>query len=163
MIAILILLTLLAGVFAPDLPGWIDPFVLLIGFAATRIELRRLVLPVLLAAFMRGSATLDPTWFHLALAAAGVGTLVVLRRWFFSVRPINQLWLTFVLGLILEAGAVLPLMVAYPHTGRMQLLQGAATIAAGTALVAPVFYFLLDRVLLRPRRWRRGLLPATGA
>ncbi|MBN2490639.1 MAG: hypothetical protein JXQ29_07310 [Planctomycetes bacterium] len=162
MIAMFLLLTVVAAVFAPDLPACLDPFVLLLGFAATRIELRRLVLPVLLVAFARGSASLDPTWFHLVLAAGGVGVVVGLRRGFYAARPLNQVWLTFVLGAILEAGAVVPLMVAYPHSGRLALLAGALAVAAPTALAAPVFIFLVDRVLLRPERWRRGLLPRAG-
>jgi len=161
-ITILLLLCLLAGVFAPDIPRWIDPWVLLLGFVAARVELRRIVLPLLFIAFMKGSASLDATWVHLVLAATGTLILVVLRRWFYAVRPLNQVWLTFVLGAVWQGGAVLPLLVAYPHSGRWPIVQQVLETAGITALAAPVFYVLVEYVLLRPAGWRRGLLPVTG-
>jgi hypothetical protein len=162
-ITILFLLCIVAGVLAPDLPGWIDPYVLLLGFVATRVELSRMLLPLLFIAFMKGSASLDATWYHLVLASIGTLFLVALRRRFFAVRPFNQVWFTFVLGTIWQAGAVLPLLVAYPHSGRWPIVQQVLETAGITALLAPVFYVVVEHLLLRPERWRRGLLPATGA
>jgi len=161
-ITILILLCLLVGVFAPDIPAWIDPHVLLLGFVATRAELKRVALPLLFIAFMKGGASLDSTWYHLVLAATGTLFLLVPRRWFYAVRPLNQVWLTFVLGAVWQAGAVLPLLVAYPHSARWPIVQQVLETAGITALVAPVFYVLVEHGLLRPGRWRRGLLPVTG-
>jgi hypothetical protein len=161
-IIILFLLCLLTGVFAPDIPRWIDPYVLILGFVAARAEFRRVLLPLLFIAFMKGSASLDATWYHLVLASIGTSILLVLRRWFFTVRPLNQIWLTFVLGIIWQGGAILPLLVAYPHSGRWPIVEQVLETAGLTALVAPLFYVVIEYVLLRPERWRRGLLPVTG-
>ena len=161
--AILILLAVAACVFAPDFPSWLDPYLLLLGYAGGRVTLSRLPLLVFLIAFLKGSATLDPTWYYLVLATAGTGMMVILRRSFYTVRVINQVWLTFVLGLVLEGGAVVHLMVGYPHSDRLALLEGVLKTAGLTALVAPIVYGILERFLLRPARFRRGLLPMTGA
>lgn len=163
MIPILILLSTLAAVFAHDVPYCLDPLLLLLGFIGMRIELRRMVLPALYIGFLRGTASLDPTWLHLLLTLSGVLGLAYLRRWFFAVRVMNQVSLTFVLGVVLYGGVAAPLLVAYPHENWIPHLQTVALVSGATALAAPLFHLFLDRVVLRPRHWRRGLLPATGA
>ena len=52
--------------------------------------------------------------------------------------------------------------LAYGHAGRDMLLISAGMPALATAVVAPLVYQALDRLVLRPRRMRRGLLPRTG-
>jgi len=159
MMAGIVILTILVAVFAPDVPSWIDPYLLLLGFVGLRIEIGRMVVPVLFLGFLKGSGSLDPTWLHLLVAGAGVSLLVVLRQWFLTARLINQVWMTFFLGMVLHGGAIVLLGIAYSHVDLIRLFLETARVCGLTALVAPVFYFMVDRILLRPVQWRRGLLP----
>lgn len=162
MTVILIVLAALAAVFAADFPVWLDPLLLLLGFVALRVEAARLPGLVLLFAFLKGCSTLDPTWLHMLVGAAGTALVLLLRRRFFAARMLNQWWLMLLLAVVIEGGAVLPLVAAYGHAGREALLLAAAVPAAGTTAVAPLVYWALDHVVFRPRRLRRGLLPRTG-
>lgn len=162
MILVLVLLAAIAAMFSSDLPVYLDPWLVLLGFVALRVEARRLPGLVLLFAFMKGCATLDPTWLNVVLAGVGVGLVLLLRRRFFGARMLNQWWLTLLLAVVVEGGAVLPLLLAYGHAGREMLLLSSAVPAVATTAVAPVVYQLLDHVVLRPRWFRRGLLPQTG-
>lgn len=163
MSVILIGLAALATTFAAELPTWFDPYLLLLAFVAMRSEVRFCIVLGALILLVRGSATLDPEWWHFLAGTAGALLILVLRRWFFASRWFNQIGMTAVLGAVVECGLVVPVRVAYPHLSFFEAVRPGLERALLTSLFAPVLCWVLDQFVLRPRFLRRGLLPSTGA
>ncbi len=163
MSVVIIALGFAATVFAGDLPAWFDGHLALLAFVAMRAERLHAMPLVLLLAFLRATASLDPTVLHVAAGAAVAVVVLVVRRWLFASRIANQMVTTFVVVAAMELVSAVAITRAYPTVGVLSLWRPGLQGAALTALLAPIVFALLDRVLLRPRWLRRGLLPVTGA